>query len=43
MDIACIGAKHIRKKGLLDDLDESDEVNACSIKIKAKIDGKEED
>ena len=41
MDIACIGAKHIRKKGLLDDLDESDEVNACSIKIKADVDGKE--
>ncbi|MDD4564041.1 MAG: phosphoribosylformylglycinamidine synthase [Eubacteriales bacterium] len=43
MDMAVVGAKHIRKKGLLDDLDESDEINACSIKVKAVVDGKEED
>lgn len=43
MDMAVIGAKYIKKKGLLDDLDESDEINACSIKVKAVVDGKEED
>ena len=43
MDVACIGAKYLKKRGLLKDVDESDEVNACSIKIKAEIDGKEED
>ena len=43
MDIACIGAKHLKKKGLLKDLDESDEVNACSIKITVDVDGENED
>ena len=39
MDIATIGARILKKRGLLPDLDESDEINACSIKIKARIDG----
>lgn len=43
MDLACIGAKYLKKKGLVNDLDESEEINACSIKVKANIDGKEED
>jgi len=43
MDLACIGAKYLKKKGLVNDLDESDEINACSIKTKAVIDGREED
>lgn len=43
MDMAVIGAKYLRKKGLLEDLDESEEINACSIKVKAVVDGKEED
>ena len=43
MDLAVIGAKYIKKKGILKDLDESDEINACSIKIKAVVEGKEED
>lgn len=43
MDMACIGAKYLKKKGLITDLDESDEINACSIKTKAIVDGKEED
>ncbi len=43
MDLACIGAKYLKKKGLLHDLDESEEINACSIKVKANIDGKDED
>lgn len=43
MDMACIGAKYLKKEGKADDLDESDEINACSIRVKARIDGKEED
>lgn len=43
MDMAVIGAKYLKKKGLLEDLDESEEINACSIKVKAEIDGREED
>lgn len=39
MDIATIGAKKLKKDGKLKNLDESDEINACSIKIDAVIDG----
>lgn len=43
MDIATIAMKELREKGLLDDFDESEEINACSIKIKVDINGKNED
>ncbi|MBQ3964374.1 MAG: phosphoribosylformylglycinamidine synthase, partial [Firmicutes bacterium] len=43
MDMACIGAKYLKAHGKADNLDESEEINACSIKVKAEIDGKEED
>ena len=43
MDIAVIGMKSLRKQGLLEDLDKSEEINACSIEIKADIDGEEQD
>ena len=43
MDLATIGTKYIKKQGLADDLDESEEINACSIKVTADIDGKAED
>ena len=43
MDIATIGAKYLKKTGYLDKLDESDEINACTVKIKVEVDGKEED
>ena len=43
MDLATIAAKKLKKDGKLDNLDISDEINACSIQIKAEIDGKEED
>ncbi|BDB02419.1 phosphoribosylformylglycinamidine synthase [Clostridium botulinum] len=42
MDIATIAAKELRKKGLMDDLDVSPEINACSIVVDAEIDGKTE-
>ncbi len=43
MDLATIAAKLLKASGELDNLDESDEINACSIKIKADIDGEERD
>ena len=43
MDIATIGTKTLRKRGLLPELDESEEINACSIKVPAVVDGKEQD
>ena len=43
MDIATIAAKTLRSRGLLNNMDISDEVNACSIKIEAEVDGKTED
>ena len=42
MDIATIGAKSLKKQGLLTNLDESDEINACSIKIDVEVGGKTE-
>ena len=42
MDLACIGMKALRQQGLLEDLDASDEVNACSIVVPVEIAGKEE-
>ena len=43
MDLAVIGTKYVKKLGLADDLDESEEINACSINVTAEIDGKKED
>ncbi len=42
MDIATIGVKKLKKEGKLDNLDESDEINACSIKVDAVLDGKKQ-
>lgn len=43
MDIATIAAKELKAQGKLDNLDESDEINACSIVVNAKIDGEKEE
>ena len=43
MDIATIGAKTLKKRGLLPELDESEEINACSIHVTAQVDGKDQD
>ncbi|MDR7869284.1 MAG: phosphoribosylformylglycinamidine synthase [Tissierellaceae bacterium] len=42
MDLATINMKEIQKKGLLDDKEKSDEVNAASIEIDVDVDGKVE-
>lgn len=43
MDLATIAMKELGKKGRLGNLDASDEINACSIVVKADIDGRSED
>ena len=43
MDIAVIGMKALRAKGKLDDLDESEEINASSIRITVDVDGRDEE
>ena len=42
MDIATIGARYLRKKGLLDDLEVSEENNACSVYVDVDVDGQTE-
>ena len=43
MDVATLAAKYLKKKGLLEKLDESEEINACTVKITVEADGKAED
>ena len=43
MDIATIGTKTLKKRSLLPELDESEEINACSIHVSAKVNGEEQD
>ncbi len=43
MDLATIGAKELRKQGLLNDLEISEEINACSIIINVEKNGKNEE
>ena len=43
MDIATIGAKVLKKRGLLPELDESEEINACSIHVTADVNGEAQD
>ncbi len=43
MDFGTIAAKYLKSTGQLTKLDESDEINACTVKITIDHDGKEED
>ena len=43
MDLGTIGAKALKKYGKLTDLDESEEINACSVKIKVDVNGEDKD
>ncbi len=43
MDIATIAMKEFKKRGMLEDLDVSDEINACSIVVNVDVDGKNEE
>ena len=42
MDIATLAAKYLKKHGKLDKLDESEEINACTVKIDVNVDGVKE-
>lgn len=39
MDIATLAVKYLKKHGKLDKLDESEEINACTVKINVDVDG----
>ena len=43
MDIATVAVKYLKAKGCLEKLDESEEINACTVKIKVNVDGNDED
>lgn len=43
MDLATVAVKYLKKQGKLERLDESEEINACTVKIKVDVDGKAED
>ena len=43
MDIGTLAAKVLKKEGRLDKLDESEEINACTVKVKVTVDGNDED
>ena len=42
MDVATLAVKYLRRTGKLDNLDESEEINACTVKITVEVDGKAE-
>ncbi len=39
MDIGTLAAKYLKKNGMLDKLDESEEINACTVKMDVEVDG----
>ena len=43
MDMGTIGAKYLKAKGILTGLDESEEINACTVKVKVDVNGTDED
>ncbi len=43
MDLGTIGARYLKSKGVLKGLDESDEINACTVKATVDVNGVDED
>lgn len=43
MDMATIGARVLKDAGVLKNLDESEEINACTVKVKVDVRGEEQD
>ncbi|MBO4337800.1 MAG: phosphoribosylformylglycinamidine synthase, partial [Lachnospiraceae bacterium] len=43
IDLATMGMKKLRAEGKLDDMEQSDEINACSVVVPVTIDGKTEE
>ena len=43
MDMGTIGAKWLKKNGVLTGLDESEEINACTVKVTVDVNGEDQD
>ena len=43
MDMATLGTRVLKKKGMADDLDESEEINACSVNAEIEVNGEKQD
>ncbi len=43
MDIATIGQRILKEQGILKDLDESEEINACSVRMPVEVNGRTEE
>ena len=43
MDMGTIGARYLKAQGILKNVDESEEINACTVKVKCDVNGKDED
>ena len=43
MDMGTIGAKYLKAKGILKNLDESEEINACTVRCAVDVDGEDQD
>ncbi len=43
MDMGTIGARYLKARGIMKNVDESEEVNACTVKVSVDVDGKDED
>ncbi|MBQ9020811.1 MAG: phosphoribosylformylglycinamidine synthase [Eggerthellaceae bacterium] len=43
MDMGTIGAKYLKARGIMTGLDESEEINACTVKVKVDVNGVDED
>ena len=43
MDMGTLGARYLKAKGICKNLDESEEINACTVKVKVDVNGEDED
>ena len=43
MDIGTLVVKYLKKHGMLEKLDESEEINACTVRVNVRVDGQDED
>ncbi len=43
MDIGTMGARYLKSQGKLENVDESEEINACTVRCKVDVDGQEQD
>ncbi|WP_418968896.1 phosphoribosylformylglycinamidine synthase [Alloscardovia omnicolens] len=43
MDMGTIGGRYLKSKGILKNVDESEEINACTVKVTVDVDGEDQD